>query len=65
MRPLVPLPLACALFTTAAPATHAQSDGNWPLPARDYASTRFSPLDRVAFTFSTSVSRGRARLEIE
>src|SRR5437868_4794133 len=43
-------------------------DGDWPMPAHDYASTRFSPLDeikpsnaaqlQVAFTFSTGVEKG-------
>ena len=42
--------------------------GNWVMPARDYANTRFSPLDQVttanvksltlAWTFSTGVLRG-------
>ncbi|CAH0294719.1 Methanol dehydrogenase [cytochrome c] subunit 1 [Massilia sp. Bi118] len=45
------------------------NDGEWPMAARDYASTRFSPLDQitpanvrklqVAFTFSTGVDRGQ------
>jgi PQQ-dependent dehydrogenase (methanol/ethanol family) len=45
------------------------NDGEWPMAARDYASTRFSPLDqinasnvrnlKVAFTFSTEVDRGQ------
>src|SRR3954465_7036139 len=49
---------------SAAPA----SDGDWPMPAHDYASTRFSPLDQVnasnvkelklAFSFSTGVQKG-------
>jgi PQQ-dependent dehydrogenase (methanol/ethanol family) len=44
------------------------SDGDWPMPARDYASTRFSPLDEIridnaarlelAFSFSTGVEKG-------
>ncbi|MGE7136640.1 methanol/ethanol family PQQ-dependent dehydrogenase [Luteibacter sp. NPDC031894] len=47
----------------------AQAQGDWPMPAHDYASTRFSPLDeidagnvgrlKVAFTFSTGVDRGQ------
>jgi lanthanide-dependent methanol dehydrogenase len=70
MRPLVTLLRACALlaaFAGAAPAA-TEADGNWTIPARDYASTRYSPLDqitrdnvkslKVAFTFSTSVLRG-------
>jgi PQQ-dependent dehydrogenase (methanol/ethanol family) len=45
------------------------NDGEWPMAARDYANTRFSPLDqintanvrnlKVAFTFSTEVDRGQ------
>jgi PQQ-dependent dehydrogenase (methanol/ethanol family) len=45
------------------------NDGEWPMAARDYANTRFSPLDqinasnvsklKVAFTFSTQVDRGQ------
>jgi PQQ-dependent dehydrogenase (methanol/ethanol family) len=45
------------------------NDGEWPMAARDYASTRYSPLDqittanvrnlKVAFTFSTGVDRGQ------
>jgi lanthanide-dependent methanol dehydrogenase len=71
MRPPVTLPRACALLAAlaaAAPVVAQQADGNWTIPARDYASTRFSPLDqidrdnvqslKVAFTFSTSVLRG-------
>ena len=63
------LRVGCALlpaFAAAAPA--GQADGEWTLPARDYASTRFSPLHeinranvkslKVTFTFSTSVLRG-------
>jgi PQQ-dependent dehydrogenase (methanol/ethanol family) len=43
-------------------------DGDWQMPARDYQSTRYSPLDqittanvsqlKVAWTFSTGVRRG-------
>jgi len=49
---------------SAAPA----DDGQWTMPAKNYASTRFSELDeineenvkdlRVAFTFSTGVNKG-------
>ena len=44
-------------------------DHEWLVPARDYASTRFSPLNqvntsnvkdlKVAWTFSTAVNRGQ------
>src|SRR5689334_23399090 len=43
-------------------------DGDWPMAARDYASTRFSPLDEIrpenaarlelAFSFSTGIDKG-------
>lgn len=63
-RPAVVMLLAgCA--GTACEAAHAAAgagDGDWPMPAHGYASTRFSPLDgidrgnvanlQVAFTFS-------------
>jgi len=56
----------------SAPLAHAQDlatdAGNWPMSARDYAGTRFSPLDQInagnvgelklAWTFSTGVLRG-------
>lgn len=58
--------------TVAAPASTATSpsadDGQWLVPAKDYANTRFSALDqinasnarnlKVAFTFSTGGTRG-------
>jgi PQQ-dependent dehydrogenase (methanol/ethanol family) len=47
----------------------APEDGNWPMPAKNYASTRFSGLDeinrqnvsklKVAFTFSPGTGRGQ------
>src|SRR5690242_8072400 len=47
----------------------APEDGNWTIPGKDYASTRFSGLDqinasnvgnlKVAWTFSTGVDRGQ------
>lgn len=67
----------CALTLLVAnvvPAAHAQATaqtdaGEWTMPAHDYASTRFSPLDEinsgnadklsVAFTFSTGIDRGQ------
>ena len=43
-------------------------DGQWPMPAKNYASTRFSTLDQIntgnvknlklAWTFSTGLTRG-------
>jgi PQQ-dependent dehydrogenase (methanol/ethanol family) len=56
---------------TLAASVQAQTtaDGEWPMAARDYASTRYSALDqvntsnvrnlKVAFTFSTGVDRGQ------
>jgi PQQ-dependent dehydrogenase (methanol/ethanol family) len=50
-------------------AQQLANDGEWPMAARDYASTRYSPLDqitpsnvrklKVAFTFDTGVDRGQ------
>jgi lanthanide-dependent methanol dehydrogenase len=50
-------------------AATAPEDGSWPIPAKDYANTRFSGLDQinagnvrqlqVAWTFSTGVNRGQ------
>lgn len=66
--------LAVAL-ASAAPAgaqdlaTLAADPGQWAMPARDYASTRYSPLDAIradnvgklqmAWTFSVGVARGQ------
>jgi len=59
---------AVASLAFAQRATPSSTPGDWPMAARDYASTRFSPLDdispanvatlRLAFTFSTGVVRG-------
>jgi PQQ-dependent dehydrogenase (methanol/ethanol family) len=64
--------LAAATFAAVLPkiATSASTpDGEWPMPARDYASTRFSPLDEInasnvgnlklAFSFATGVEKGQ------
>jgi glucose dehydrogenase len=64
-----------AVASLLALVAHAQQpkprsgDGDWTMPARDYASTRFSPLNQVTtanvaslkveFTFSTGVNRGQ------
>ncbi|MCW2238907.1 methanol/ethanol family PQQ-dependent dehydrogenase [Azospirillum canadense] len=52
-----------------APAASPPDDGAWAMPAKNYASTRYSELDeinagtvrdlQVAFTFSTGVDRGQ------
>jgi len=63
------LAFAVATPTVIHAAASAGADGEWPMAARDYASTRFSPLDqvtrdnvrqlKVAFTFSMEVDRGQ------
>jgi lanthanide-dependent methanol dehydrogenase len=61
---------SCApAFAAAPPAPAKAADGNWTMPAGNYASTRFSPLNqvnggnvanlKVEFTFSTGVNRGQ------
>src|ERR1700704_2229934 len=55
-------------FANAAAGAKVGNAGDWPMAARDHASTRFSPLDQIspanvatlklAFTFSTGVLRG-------
>jgi PQQ-dependent dehydrogenase (methanol/ethanol family) len=55
------------LFALLAAAAHAE-DGEWRMPAKDYASTRYSGLDQInaanakdlklAFSFTTGVERG-------
>jgi PQQ-dependent dehydrogenase (methanol/ethanol family) len=61
------------IFTLGAAAgsvlAQTTADGEWPMAARDHASTRYSALDqvnpsnvrnlKVAFTFSTGVDRGQ------
>src|SRR4051794_4663475 len=52
----------------AAPAASPADDGNWVMPGKDYASTRFSALNQItpanvsklslAFTFSTATTKG-------
>jgi PQQ-dependent dehydrogenase (methanol/ethanol family) len=81
LPPLAIAALACALAGTAAaedapsslPAPPASAappdDGQWSMPAKNYAATRYSELDEidresvkhlaVAFTFSTGVPRGQ------
>lgn len=71
---LLLLLLAAALPVRAAPptpsaATAPKDDGQWTMPAKNYAATRYSELDeingetvkhlQVAFTFSTGVNRGQ------
>jgi PQQ-dependent dehydrogenase (methanol/ethanol family) len=68
------LTLAASPLCRAAPLQPAASattpeDGNWPMPAKNYASSRYSGLDeinrnnvrqlQVAFTFSPGVVRGQ------
>ena len=65
----VPLKLQALLLAMAlSPAWAADTGGDWPMAARDYAATRFSPLDEIkpsnaarlelAFSFSTGVETG-------
>jgi len=68
---LVRVMLAAAAMAGMQGSAQAQSsnDGEWPMAARDYANTRFSPLDqintnnvrnlKVAYTFDTGVNRGQ------
>lgn len=59
---------ASAQTARPAPAAHPREDGQWTMPAKDYASTRFSGLDQInrgnvaglklAFTFDTQNRRG-------
>jgi glucose dehydrogenase len=64
----------CLMIAVASPTRAGRCDrtfqqrGDWPMAARDYASTRFSPLEdispanvatlKLAYTFSTGVLRG-------
>src|SRR4051812_41297961 len=53
----------------ARPSVEEAEDGQWVMPAKNYASTRYSGLDeinagnvkdlKVAWTFSTGVNRGQ------
>ncbi|TMG94237.1 MAG: PQQ-dependent dehydrogenase, methanol/ethanol family, partial [Betaproteobacteria bacterium] len=61
--------LTVLLWTVAEVSADSLDDGaEWRMPARDYANTRFSPLDEItpsnasqlqlAFSFSTGVEKG-------
>src|SRR4051794_4840164 len=60
--------LAALTALSFAQAPRQSADFEWPMPAKDYASTRFSTLDQInrrnvagvklAWTFSTGVNRG-------
>ncbi|VTZ52085.1 Methanol dehydrogenase Lanthanide-dependent XoxF [Methylocella tundrae] len=62
------LTLWCASAQTPPSFAKADQDGQWTMPAKDVASTRYSSLDqinaqnvkdlKVAFTFSTGTDRG-------
>ena len=45
-------PVLVALAAQVAFAQGAAPDGNWTMPAHDYAGTRFSPLDETTFAES-------------
>src|SRR3954462_612302 len=57
------------LFCGCGSALGRPEDGQWPMPPKDFANTRFSGLDeitttnvsklKVAWTFSTGVARGQ------
>jgi PQQ-dependent dehydrogenase (methanol/ethanol family) len=59
---------AAAILSCSALAAPQPGEGDWPMPARDYAATRFSPLDEInatnasglqlAFSFATGLDRG-------
>jgi glucose dehydrogenase len=61
--------LLASVGVQATPPPAMPPEGNWTMPAGNYASTRFSPLDqinganasklKVEFTFSTGVDRGQ------
>ena len=73
MRAVVALPLlllSCSVGFAAPPASDASSaDAQWTMPAKDYASTRYSALGeihrgnvkqlKVEFTFDTGIDRGQ------
>src|SRR3954469_23583506 len=60
--------LAALVSLPSASQTAPAEDGEWRMPAKDYASTRYSGLDQIkasnakdlklAFSFSTGVLRG-------
>ncbi len=62
------LAIAAGLWLTALSLAQTPDDGQWTMPAKNYASTRFSSLDQInasnvgqlkpAFTFSTGLARG-------
>src|ERR1700722_9381141 len=66
--PAVSLPMILALALVSSAAAAAGEDGQWTMPGRDYASTRFSPLAQInsgnattlhpVWTFSTGVLAG-------
>jgi lanthanide-dependent methanol dehydrogenase len=65
--PLKLVPVLLGLLPIIALAADPR-DAEWPMPARDYAATRFSPLDAIkpdnvaklelAFSFSTGIDKG-------
>ena len=62
-------PAQTSNLPTGAQSANEPEDGQWLMPAKNYASTRFSGLDqinsdnvknlKVAWTFSTGVDRGQ------
>ena len=63
-QPIESNPLSAGAHALPPPAASPRDDGNWVMPGKDYASTRFSGLNQitpanvgklsVAFTFSTA-----------
>jgi PQQ-dependent dehydrogenase (methanol/ethanol family) len=75
MPPLPAVPVATVLLLAlgsvahgAAPVAHSSDDGQWTMPSRDYAATRYSPLTDITahnaaglhpvWSFSTGVLAG-------
>jgi glucose dehydrogenase len=66
--PMVSASLPGANHAVAAAAASPADDGNWVMPGKDYAATRFSGLNQitpanvgklaVSFTFSTATTHG-------
>src|SRR5207248_2400608 len=66
LRPMGRLCIAAAILFAG--TIQAADDGDWPMAARDYASTRYSPLAEItpanvnqlklAWIFSTSIDKG-------
>jgi len=69
LRPVAVLfTVLCLLVAGLARAAAPKVDGDWPMPAHDFANTRYSPLDeikpsnvaklRLAWSFTTGIEKG-------